>query len=212
MKLLLLTTVALAVLGPAVLPLAEPVVLFRHCDGMDGPVVKAAQRALETGNANHVLIWVPRQGETEIVAAFQKTLAVRKAGPEARELADRFFFETVVRIHRAGEGEPFTGLKPTGTDFGIAVTASDKALADGAVDPVVKLVTNAAAEGIQEQFRRVTASRNFKVDDLDAGREYVAKYVEYVHYVKRLYDAAKGPTADHSGGEPGGACGHPQHQ
>jgi hypothetical protein len=27
-------------------------------------------------------------------------------------LADTHFFETVVRLHRLGEGESFTGLKP----------------------------------------------------------------------------------------------------
>jgi hypothetical protein len=29
---------------------------FSHCDGMDGPVVTAAQKALETGDVNLVLI------------------------------------------------------------------------------------------------------------------------------------------------------------
>ena len=30
--------------------------LFAHCDGMDGPVVAAAKKALETGDVNLVLI------------------------------------------------------------------------------------------------------------------------------------------------------------
>jgi hypothetical protein len=29
-----------------------------HCDGLDGPVVKAAQKALIESNINLVLIWV----------------------------------------------------------------------------------------------------------------------------------------------------------
>jgi hypothetical protein len=33
---------------------------------MDGPVVKAAQKALETGNVNLVLIWVRKNDEGEI--------------------------------------------------------------------------------------------------------------------------------------------------
>jgi hypothetical protein len=43
---------------------------------------------------------------------FTKTLAVRKQSKEAKELADMYFFETLVRIHCAGEGAPYTGLKP----------------------------------------------------------------------------------------------------
>jgi Family of unknown function (DUF6448) len=82
-----------------------------HCDGMDGPVVKAAQKALEAGNVNLVLIWVQKADEVEVRKAFDQTITVRKLGPEARALADRYFFETLVRLHRAGEGAPYTGLK-----------------------------------------------------------------------------------------------------
>ena len=87
---------------------------FAHCDGLDGPVVTAAQRALETRNPALVLIWVQEKDEREIQNAFEQTLAVRALGPQARALADRFFFETLVRVHRAGEGAPFTGLEPAG--------------------------------------------------------------------------------------------------
>ncbi|MCI0695091.1 DUF6448 family protein [candidate division KSB1 bacterium] len=45
-----------------------------HCDGMDGPVAKAAQKALETGNVNHVLIWVQKKDEAKIRKAFEQTL------------------------------------------------------------------------------------------------------------------------------------------
>lgn len=85
-----------------------------HCDGMDGPVVKAARAALETHDPRLVLIWVQKKDEAEVRQAFQSTLAVRDLSPEAKELADRYFFETLVRLHRAGEGAPYTGLKPAG--------------------------------------------------------------------------------------------------
>lgn len=74
---------------------------FAHCDGLDGPVVKAAQRALQTGDVNPVLIWVKPQDEAEIKKTFEETLAVRKLAPQAQAFADRYFFETLVRIHRA---------------------------------------------------------------------------------------------------------------
>ena len=85
----------------------SPIRVLAHCDSMDGPVVKAAVKALETGNVNLVLIWVQERDSTQIQEAYQKTIAVRKLNTEARELADLWFFETLVRIHRAGEGEPY---------------------------------------------------------------------------------------------------------
>lgn len=95
-----------------------------HCDTMDGPVVKAAKRALETGNVNLILPWVPKKSEAELKKAFNKTLRVSKLGKGATELADYWFFETAVRVHREGEGAPYTGLKPAGLDWGASSTES----------------------------------------------------------------------------------------
>jgi Family of unknown function (DUF6448) len=110
------------------LTLITPTRVLAHCDGLDGPVVKAAQRALETKNPALVLIWVQAEDEAEIRTAFDQTLAVRALSPAAKGLADRFFFETLVRVHRAGEGASYTGLKPAGRDLGPAIPAFDKAL------------------------------------------------------------------------------------
>ncbi len=171
--------------------------VLAHCDGMDGPVVFAARKALDSGNVNLVLIWVRKNDEREIRDAFQKTQAVRKLGPEAKVLADRYFFETLVRIHRAGEGAPYTGLKPAGRDLGPAVPAADKALADGNVEPLVKLLTRSVNEGVHDQFARVRSKRNFNKDNVEAGREYVEAYVSYIHYVERLYENSRKSTHGH---------------
>lgn len=176
--------------------------VFAHCDGMDGPVVMAAKKALETGNVNLVLIWVQKKDEGEIKMVFQKTLSVRKLNPEAKELADRYFFETLVRIHRAGEGAPYTGLKPAGRDLGPAIPAADKAVVEGKIEPVIKLLTDQMREGIYENFKHVVAKRNFKKDDVEGGRKYIETYVIFIHYVERLYEAAKGAVHGH----------HPEHE
>jgi hypothetical protein len=91
------------------LTLVVPARVLAHCDSLDGPVVRAAQTALETRNPALVVIWVQEKDESEIRGAFERTLAVRALSSQAKELADRFFFETLVRVHRAGEGAPFTG-------------------------------------------------------------------------------------------------------
>ena len=171
--------------------------VLAHCDGLDGPVVTAGKTALETGNVNLVLIWVQKEDESGIRKAFQKTLAVRKLNPEAKELADMYFFETLVRIHRAGEGAPYMGLKPAGRDLGPAIPASDKAIAEGKVEPVVKLLTEQIQKGIPEQFEDVMAKKYFKKDDVAAGQKYIESYVTFIHYVERLHEAAKKPDHGH---------------
>ena len=168
-----------------------------HCDTLDGPVIKLARKALETGNVNHVLPWVRPEDEPEIRHAFDHALSVRKLGPYARELADTHFFETLVRVHRASEGAPYTGLKPAGADLGPAVPAADKALEDGSVETVVKLLTDAVRAGVQRHFHATMSRRHFAVDDVAAGREYVEAYVPYVHYVEQLWDTATSAAHGH---------------
>jgi len=179
------------------LALLPPNISFAHCDGLDGPVVKAAQKALESADLDPVLIWVQKSDEAEIEKAFQKTLAVRRLNLQAKELADTYFFETLVRIHRAGEGAPYTGLKPAGRDLGPAIPAADKALESGKIEPLVKLLTDRMLAGVREQFEQVTAKKQFGKDDVTAGREYVKYYVEFIHYVERIHEAAKKPAEGH---------------
>jgi hypothetical protein len=168
-----------------------PARALAHCDGLDGPVVKTAQRALETHNPALVLIWVQEQDEPEIRKAFEQTLAVRALSPQAKELADRFFFETLVRVHRAGEGAPFTGLKLAGRDLGPAIPAADEAVRAGSVEPVRQLLTAAIQERLTQQFEEVLATKTFAPDDVAAGRAYVKAYVEFIHFVELLYDTTK---------------------
>lgn len=177
--------------------LIAPARVLAHCDGVDGPVVKAAQRALDTRNPAFALIWVQAKDEPEIRTAFERTLAVRALSPQAKELADRFFFETLVRVHRAGEGAPFTGLKPAGRNLGPAIPAADKAIEEGSVESVVKLLTAAMQEHLREHFHEVVSAKAFMPDDVSAGRAYVKAYVEFIHYVERVYEASTAVAQGH---------------
>lgn len=168
-----------------------------HCDGLDGPVVKAAQRALQTGDLNPVLIWVQPQNEDEIEKAFTDTLAVRKLNPQAEALADRYFFETLVRLHRAGENAPYTGLKPAGRDLGAAIPAADKALETGSDEALTQLLTDEVREGLNKHFKEVIEKKKYAPSDVAAGREYVEAYVTYIHYVERLHEAAEKRSSGH---------------
>lgn len=184
---------------------------FGHCDTMDGPVVKAAQVALEKKDVTPVLMWIKKADEAEIKAAFTKTLAVRVKGTEARELADQFFFETLVRVHRAGEGAPFTGLKRAGTEVEPAIKQADIALETGSVDKVVTLVTDEAGLGVRQRFAEAREKKAHAEQNVDTGREFVAAYVEYIHYVEGLHKAARGTSHhDQEGGGVPNKNGHPQ--
>lgn len=162
-----------------------------HCDTMDGPVVNTARMALEKGEVTPVLKWVRKEDEGEIKAQFQKTLVARKQGKEAKELADKYFFETLVRIHRAGEGAPYTGLKSEPAEP--IIQAADRALDSGSADHLVKHVSEATTAGIRERFNRVKEAKKHADESVEKGREFVEAYVIFTHYVERIHmDVAAG--------------------
>ena len=178
--------------------LMAPAPAAAHCDSMDGPVVQAAREALAAGEVTPVLIWVRSDDEPEIRRAFERTLNVRSTGAEARELADLWFFETLVRVHRAGEGAPYTGLKPAGQELAAGIAAADQALMSGDGGPLVHHAGEAAAGALRKRYERVLALRDFDPADVEAGRRYVAAYVDYVHFVEELHGLVEAEAGSHA--------------
>lgn len=168
-----------------------------HCDAADGPVATTAVRALDTGNVNLVLPYAPAEAEAELEAAFEQALAVRGKGPEAKALADRYFMETAVRLHRAGEGAAYTGLQSAGKEFGPAIPAAENALETGKTDELTALmakhVTHAIAERFEAAVKHSAATKEpMSADDVAAARERVSAELAFIGYVEGIYLATKG--------------------
>ena len=173
-----------------------------HCDTMDGPVVQDARKALAANDVTPVLKWVQQKDEKTVRAAFASALAAK--GKKNAEAAEHRFFAALVKIHRAGEGAPFTGLKPAGAVEPV-VAEADKALASGSPDALVHMVTEAVATGIKSRYERAAATAHHKDESVAAGREFVAAYIEFTHYVERLQQDAEGHAEHHA---PPAAHGH----
>lgn len=184
-----------------------PAQLDAHCDALDGPVAIEARQALAAGEVTPLLKWVGPEDEAEVRTAFQRAQGVRSAGGAAAELADTWFLETLIRLHRAFEGAPYTGLKPAGTTEPV-VTAADQALADGAIDALAQRLSSHLVTGMRERFAAAAKAREHANHSVAAGRKFVAAYVEYVHYVKGIHSAIAGAGGGHH--PQGGTHGQPE--
>lgn len=186
---------------------ALPPLAWGHCDTLDGPVVDDARAALAKGDVTPVLKWIPEKEEAEVREAFARALVVRAKGKEAQELADMYFFETLVRVHRASEGAPYTGLKAAGAKEE-TIVAADQALVTGKVDGLLKLVVDAVQKGIRHRFEETMERKKIVEHDVAHGRAYVAAYVEFIHYGERIYQAAEHPPSHHAKGGAPAVHGH----
>ena len=162
-----------------------------HCDSMDGPVVKAARHALENEDVNLILPYVKENASADLKSAFNKALRARKADPAAREVADLYFFETAVRLHRAGEGASYTGLKPAGLDVGPVIPVAEKAIETGSPDGLIRLLTDTLQHELHHRFERMKCLRDYSADDVAKAREYVEARLGLEVYSHHLYQAMK---------------------
>ena len=169
-----------------------------HCDSMDGPVVAAARQALEKENVNLILPYVKENASADVKSAFEKALQARKAGPAAREVADLYFYETAVRLHRAGEGAPYIGLKPAGLDVGPVIPVAEKAIDAGSPDALIRLLSDTLRQEVQHRFEHIKHLRDHRPDDVAKAREYVEAMLGLEVYSHQLYQAMK--ASPHEGG------------
>ena len=187
--------------GVLVFSLAAPRPAQAHCDSEQGPVATAAHQALEKKDVKLILPYVQPEAETELMAAFKQAVDVRKAGGSAKELADRYFIETAVRLHRAGEGAPYNGVTDETTPKAILV--ADKAMASGSLDETYKLLDQEMKTSLQAKYEAVLHAREAaeKLGTVEAHRERVEAELIFEKYVYELFtlaSAAEPPAEGHS--------------
>ncbi len=169
-----------------------------HCDSYDGPVIKDAERALETNNVNLVLKWVSEEQEKEITILFQKTYELRNGDKGVYEIVEKHFFETLVRLHRETEGAPYTGLKSAGTTKQI-IHMTDKALNENNVDDFLLKLNDHIDKVVREKYQKVSVLDKVKDDSVEKGREFVAAYVDYTHTIEAIHDIIEHGGVSHAG-------------
>lgn len=170
------------------------VVMAPHCDSMDGPVVVAARRALETGDVNAVLPYVKEDGEAEVTRAFAAAEKARRHGAEAQEVADLYFFETVVRVHRAGEGAPYTGLKAAGRDFGPVIPVAEMGIEKGSPQQLQEVLAREVRDEVKRRFDHLMELRPDAGVDVEHAREYVETMLGLEVWANNVHQAVLAPA------------------
>lgn len=166
-----------------------------HCDSLDGPVVAAARQALEAADVDLVLPFVPAEAEAEVRAAYDRVAPLRDTGPAVRETAELWFFETVVRLHRAGEGAPYTGLKPAGLSVGPVIPLAERAIESGSSQQLGDYLTNVLRDELEHRLDAVRDLAAYRARSMEDERRYVQAMLGYQVYCHHLYGAMR--AADH---------------
>ena len=172
-------------LSVILLSFASPQIASAHCDSYDGPVIKDALKALEQQNVELVLKWVEPKYDEIITEKFNQTLKLKGSNEEVNKILRTHFLETLVRLHREGEGASFTGLKPANSMTPM-VEMADNSLEKNDINYVVNAVNSHLTEVLKERFAKAMELSKTKDNSVEQGRAYVEAYVEYTHTLEAL--------------------------
>jgi hypothetical protein len=87
-------------------------------------------------------------------------------------VADRWFFETAVRVHRAGEGAPFTGLKPAGLDVGPVIPTAERALETETSGELAEVLCQTIRTQVQHRHEQAMTLKAHASEGVPAARAY----------------------------------------
>lgn len=144
-----------------------------HCDSIDGPVVTAAREALEEEDFEVIVPYVLAEYEADLRDAFELATKAWTQGPEARLVAERYFFETAVRLHRVGEGASFTGLKPAGLDVGPVIPMAERAIDLGSPVELLDFLSEELRVQVVRRVDEVVIRQDQASESVDQARAYV---------------------------------------
>ena len=65
----------------------------------NNPVMSAAKRALETGDAHHILVWIPEESANTLKNLLERAWCERTIRKDAHNRTADWYFKTVNRLH-----------------------------------------------------------------------------------------------------------------
>ncbi len=188
--------------------LLAPAGLRAHCDRVNGPVAKSARQALKTGQFKPVAIWIGEEQEAALQDRFESSLKAYRAGGPGKKVAKSYFMSEAIRLHRAAEGMPFTGLKPA-SELPIDLKLAEKARETGDVQPVVDLLSSELEQKVKKWFKTSREARRQweQQQNVETGRKWADAYVKYIIYVHKLYQKIMAGPPHGVGGKSAGSHG-----
>jgi hypothetical protein len=156
-------------------------------DITNGSVMDAAKMALDTGNVNYVLIWVPEASENKLKNLFAKTVCERRDRKDVQDIAFDWYFETVNRLHRAGEGTLYTCMNLAGLDERSVVPKVKRVIETGEAEEIIGFIPKTQEHDFRHRFRHVMEKKNYDVNNVVDGRAYVAAFTDFIVYLHHIY-------------------------
>jgi len=161
-----------------------------HCDRNDGPVTRAAKRALETGNAQHILIWIQEDSENTVKNLLEKACCERTTRNDAHNNTVDWYFGTVSRLHSAYHGTHNLNISTKTPEEKAIILLVERACESGNFEDLSPVIPDDCTGEMRQYFDDVMKMRNFDKKNSAAGRVYVSAVVNFITFVYHLHSGS----------------------
>jgi hypothetical protein len=160
--------------------------MHMDCNQHDGPVTRAAKRALETGNAQYILIWIQKESENTVKNLLERACCERTTRKDSHQRTTDWFFETVNRLHSAYYGPCNLDISTKSREEKEIILLVERACESGNVEELLTIIPDASAVEMRQCFEDVMKKRDYGGKNSAAGRVYISAVVDFIACVHHL--------------------------
>lgn len=155
-------------------------------DSHNGPMMIAAKRALETGKAHHILIWIPEKSENTLKNLLEKVCCKRRIQADGHDRIVDWYFETISRFHSGYYGPHNLNISTKTPEEKSIIFLVESACESGNFEEITTVIRDTPTGEMRQRFDDVMKKRNYCEENIAAGRVYVSVFTYFIAFVNNL--------------------------
>jgi len=157
-----------------------------HMSFDNDPVMSAAKKALETGKAHYILIWIPEESENTLKNLLEKVCCTLNTQKDGNDHIVDWYFETIKRLHSGYYGSRNLNIPTKTPEEKTIIFLVERACESGNFEVITTIIPDTPAGEMRQRFNDVMKKRNYTVENITDGRVYVSAFTDFIAFVNSL--------------------------
>ncbi len=145
--------------------------------------MSAAKRALDTGNAQYILIWIPEESENTLKNLLEKVCCEHNIQKDVHDHIVDWYFKTVNRLHSVYCGPRNLNLSTKAPEEKKIIFLVEKACESGNFKEITTVIQDTPDGEMRQRFNDLMKKRNYHVENIASGRLYVSAFTDFIAFV-----------------------------
>ncbi|MDP3396949.1 MAG: DUF6448 family protein [Methanoregula sp.] len=148
--------------------------------------MSAAMRALETGEAHYILIWIPEASENKLKNLLEKAYYERYTQKNAHTHIVDWYFTTVNHLHSGYFGPRNLDISKKNPEEKMTISLVERAFENGNFEEIGTIIPDTPTGEMRQRFDDVMKKRDYREKNIAAGRVYVSAFTDFIVFVNNI--------------------------